>query len=135
METCKLVCAGRKIRILIADDDANVREGIKAILKIEDDIEILGTASNGLEAVSLTALMEPDVILLDLDMPHLDGFEATKIIMEKKSHPAIVVLDVRPDLKRRRKALECGAITIVDKSIPNEDLIQTIRSAVVSIKK
>lgn len=118
----------RCIRILIADDEFTVCKGIETILSIEDDIDIVGVASNGLEAVALIEQLRPDIVLLDMGMPHLDGFEAIKLIQEKKLHTAIIALDLRPDTERQLRILESGVFDVIDKSIPNENLVNIIRS-------
>ena len=72
-----------KIKVMIADDSDFVRDGMKIILDVDDDFEVLGTAANGRELIELAEKNRPDVILMDIQMPEMDGIEATKLIVEK----------------------------------------------------
>jgi DNA-binding NarL/FixJ family response regulator len=118
-----------RIRILIADDQAHVRKGLQAVLELEDDLEIVGTATNGLEAVELAERLHPDVILMDLSMPHLDGFEAARRIRAKRMPIPIVAMNTLRDAVSQRQAKQAGIVALIDKATPDTSLCQTIRSA------
>jgi DNA-binding NarL/FixJ family response regulator len=119
----------RRVRVLIADDQSTVRESLKAILQLEEDLEIVGFASNGWEAVRLAQSLSPDVILMDVSMPHLDGIEAAQMIRMQGIPTAIIALVVANDPASRQKALSAGVGAFIDKSDIQVDLVEVIRSA------
>ena len=118
----------QKMRILVVDDQINVRKGLEAILQLEIDIEIVGSASNGLEAVEFAEQLNPDIILMDLSMPHLDGYEAIRRIRTNNAPTAIIAMDIQPGPNNIQYAMEAGANNVIDKSNPDLNLIQIIRS-------
>ncbi|MCA1056547.1 response regulator transcription factor [Rossellomorea aquimaris] len=115
------------IRILIADDHHVVRRGLVFFLKTQKDIEIVGEAQNGAEAVKMADSLKPDVILMDLMMPVMDGIEATKEI--KQSHPSIQVLMLTSfsDQNHVIPAIEAGAAGYQLKDIEPDELVSSIR--------
>ena len=117
-----------RIRILIADDQAHVRKGLQAVLELEDDLEIVGTATNGLEAVGLAERLRPDVILMDLSMPHLDGAEAAQRIRDKGLPPLIIAMTTHSNPESRRRAERAGTVALIEKDAPDISLSQFIRS-------
>ena len=117
------------IRIVIADDHPVVRDGLAAMLATQDDFEVVGEARDGAEAVALVGRHEPDVVLMDLRMPELDGVSATTRILERPEAPRVLVLttyDTDADILR---ALEVGATGYLLKDAPREDLFRAIRGA------
>lgn len=96
-------------RILIADDHAHAREGIREIIQDHDDFKVVGEAKNGREAIQLTADLMPDLILMDINMPELDGLEATLIIKNKYPYVKIVIITVSDDITDLFEALKKGA--------------------------
>lgn len=116
------------MRILIADDRSAVRESLKAILHLEEDLEVVGFASNGWEAVRLAESLSPDVILMDVSMPHLDGLEAAQMIRREGIPTTIVALVVADGPAIRQKALRAGVSAVIDKSDIEVDLVEVIRS-------
>lgn len=117
------------IRVLLVDDHPVVREGIRGMLSTEPDLEIVGEAASGPEAVARVAALEPDVVLMDLRMPGGDGAEATERI--RADHPAVHVLvlttyDTDTDILR---AVEAGATGYLLKDTPRAELADSIRSA------
>lgn len=114
------------IRILIVDDVAEVRRDLRTALTLTGNIEVVGEAADGLEAIRLAQLLPLDVILMDLEMPRLDGYEATRQI--KACHPAcrVVGLTVHGYESARRRALEAGMNDFVVKGAPLESLVQII---------
>lgn len=117
------------IRVVIADDHAIVREGIRALLATAGDIDVLGEAGNGREAIALAATLVPDVILMDIAMPDLGGLEAT--IEIRRQHPAvkIVVVSQYDDAEYIRRFMRAGVAGYVLKKAAGSDLIAAIRAA------
>ena len=113
-------------RLLIVDDQVNVRKGLQALLQLERDLEIVGTAANGLEAVDLAEQLEPDIILMDLHMPHLDGLEATRRIRNKGLPVQIIVLTTHSDATCQQQARQAGADALVEKGASDATLIRII---------
>jgi DNA-binding NarL/FixJ family response regulator len=117
------------IRVLLADDHPVVREGLRGLLSVEDDLEIVGEAASGDEAVQLAASLAPDVVLMDLRMPGLDGASATARIMAELPASRVLVLttyDTDADILR---AVEAGATGYLLKDTPTAVLTDAIRAA------
>lgn len=121
------VCATKHINVLLVDDVTAVRKGLSTILQLMDDLRIVGEAQNGLEAIRLAKQLKPDVILMDLAMPELDGFEATRRI--KADHPEIGVIafSIHDDINTREKACAAGADAFIEKEAETQLLISAIR--------
>jgi NarL family two-component system response regulator LiaR len=117
-----------QIRVIIADDHAVVREGTRKILDQEEDIHVLAEANNGEEAVRLADELKPDVILMDISMPVMDGIEATKIIKEKHPEITILILTAYDDDQFIFSLLEAGAAGYLLKNIHHHELVEAIRS-------
>ena len=116
------------IRILVADDHPVVRAGLATLLAGEGDFQVVGEASDGAEAVVLAAALRPDVVLMDLRMPRVDGVAATQRIRAEKGGPHVLVLttyDTDVDIVR---AVEAGATGYLLKDVPREELFRAIRS-------
>jgi DNA-binding NarL/FixJ family response regulator len=118
-----------KIRILLADDHAIVREGVKRILAGEGDIEVVGEAADGAEAVTLAKRLRPDVAVLDISMPRLDGIEATRQIRSAVPETHTLALTMHADDSYVFQLIKAGASGCVLKHDPAPDLIGAIRSA------
>ena len=117
------------IRILIADDHPVVRTGLQGMLAGEGDFEVVGEARDGREAVEKAALLEPDVVLMDLRMPVLDGVAATELIRAGRSETEVLILttyDTDGDILR---ALDAGAVGCLLKDSPREELFRAVRAA------
>lgn len=119
----------KKIKIFIADDHAITREGIKTMLSIHDDMAFAGEASNGLEAVELCRKIKPDIILMDLDMPIMDGASAAKIIKEENPDVKIIALTSFADKKMVKDAFKAGATGYILKNISPAELAPAIRDS------
>ena len=117
------------IRVVIADDHKVVRAGLEQLLSGGDEIKIVAAASDGQQAVDLSIEHEPDVVLMDLNMPVLDGIEATRRIRRTRPDARIVVLTSFSDRERILDALDAGAIGYLLKDAEPEDLIQGIKAA------
>ena len=117
------------IRVLIADDHGVVRAGLSQLLATFPDVEIVGSAANGEEAVSLSAAREPDVVLMDLEMPVLDGIEATRRIRASQPNVAVVVLTSFSDRERILSALDAGAAGYLLKDAEPDAVARAIEAA------
>ncbi len=120
------------ITVVLADDHALVRSGLEQLLNADPGIEVVGIASNGVEAVRIVAETRPDVVLMDLQMPELDGVEATRLIVanQPEDHPAqVVVLTSFSDTERIVAAIDAGAVGYLLKDTEPEALLDGIRSA------
>ena len=117
-----------KIRVLLAEDHALVRQGIRELLQREEDIEIVGEVGDGEEAVQLAERLEPDVILMDISMPKLDGIAATRLI--KGAHPyiSVLVLTAYDNEEFIFALLEAGAAGYLLKNVQSRQLINAIRA-------
>ena len=133
--TSKHPDSGWKIRVLLADDHAIFRQGIADLLADEPDIEVVGQAADGQEAVHLTAKLLPDVILMDMNMPKLNGVEATRIIHREHSEICIIGLSMFEEAEKAQAMRDAGAVGYVTKSGPVEALLNVIRTSVQNSKK
>lgn len=118
-----------KIRVLLADDHAIVREGIKRILAEEPDIEVVGEAGDGLEAVEMAKKLKPDVAILDITMPALNGIEATRQIRSSLPNTHTLTLTMHEDDTYVFQLLKAGAAGYVVKRAAATDLVQAVRAA------
>jgi len=115
------------IRIIIADDDAIIREGLKMIIETQPDIEWVGSAGNGREAVALCRGLRPDVVLLDIRMPELDGIDAARMILEEQlAKPLLLTTFDESDLIMR--ALKVGVFGYILKNSPAERILSAVRT-------
>jgi len=117
-----------KIRVVIADDHAMVREGLKQILELEKDIVVVAQASNGEEAVKLAKEHQPDVVLMDINMPGMNGLQAIKEIKTENIPTKIIVLTIHEDREYLFKTLQMGAEGYVLKDVDSAVLVEAIRS-------
>ena len=116
-----------KIKVIIADDSDFVRDGMKIILDVDDDFEVLGTAANGREAIELAEKNKPDVFLMDIQMPEMDGIEATKYIVENDLGK-VLILTTFDDNDLVKQALSSGAKGYLIKNHTPDHLKQMIKS-------
>lgn len=121
------------IRVLVADDHMKVHRAMAALLGTTDDLQLIGYASNGQEAVTLCDELQPDVVLMDVLMPIMDGIEATHLILHKHPEIKIIALSSFVDDDNVRSMLKAGAIGFLLKNAPIHDLPQTIRTVVSGI--
>lgn len=119
----------KAIRVMIVDDHAVVRSGLAAFLLAFDDLELAGEASSGVEAVRLCSQLQPDVVLMDLMMPEMDGATATRAIRQACPQIQVIALTSFPEEKLVQDALAAGAISYLLKNVSAEELAKAIRAA------
>src|SRR5215469_15805524 len=118
----------KRIRILLADDHPVVRQGFKLILAEQPDMEIVGEAGNGREAVELAQTLKPDVAVMDVAMPELNGIEATRRLLEALPHARVIALSMHKDSVYVREILRAGARGYLLKDAVAGDLVNAVRS-------
>ncbi|MFL5860542.1 MAG: response regulator, partial [Solirubrobacteraceae bacterium] len=121
--------APETIRVLIVDDHAVVREGLRAFLELQDGIEVVGEAADGEQAVTQAVELEPDVILMDLVMPRLDGIGAMRALRERATATRVIVLTSFLDDDRLMPALQAGAAGYLLKEAEPDELFRGVRDA------
>jgi len=117
-----------KIKILIADDHAVLREGMRQLLEHEKDMEVVGEANDGEEAVAMAAELKPDVALMDIVMPKLSGVEATKLIKKQSPATCVLILTAYSDIRYILGLLEAGASGYLLKSARSDEIVGAIRA-------
>ncbi len=118
----------RAINILLADDHTIVRQGLKLILSAHSDLQIVGEAANGKEAVELAAKLKPDIVLLDVAMPELNGIEATRKMVEANSRLRVLILSMHKEAVYVRETLRAGARGYILKDAIDTELLNAVRS-------
>jgi len=123
------VSADGTIRVLLADDHPVVRCGLAELLGAADDIEVVGAATDGEEAVAQAAASEPDVVLMDISMPNLDGVAATRRLLRERPDARVVMLTSFSERERILDALDAGAIGYLLKDAEPDELLRGVRAA------
>lgn len=123
------------IRVLLVDDHAMVRQGLRTMLEGYQDIHVIGEAANGAEAITLAHTLQPNVVLMDMNMPQLNGIEATAVIKRDFPDMVVVGLSVNTDRGNRDAMIQAGAAALLTKEAPVEELYQAIQSAVHSLSE
>ena len=124
----------KKIKVLLADDHIVVRMGLKAIINIESDLEVVGEAGNGEEALKLTAKLNPDVAIVDLLMPKMNGVDATSAISQNFQSTKVLILTSFSDSNEVGRAIAAGAIGALAKDSSHTDIISAIRDVAMGKK-
>ena len=117
------------IRVLLVDDQVVVRRGLRVLFHLEPDLEVVGEASSGSEALALAQTLTPDVVLMDLAMPGMDGIEATAALCMVVPQSAVVILSISDDAQTHARAQAAGAVAFVEKRGATETLLSAIRLA------
>lgn len=115
------------IRVLLVEDQALIRDGIKVMLNLESDLQVVGTADNGETAIEQATVLQPDLVLMDIQMPVMDGKAATRIICERFPSIKVLVLTTFDDDENIAEAMRAGAKGYLLKDMPSEELAQAIR--------
>ncbi len=124
-----LEAGGEVIRVLIADDHPLMRKGLADILNGVEGIEVVGSAEDGAAAIALAYAVKPDIVLMDISMPGMDGIEATEKLVEMDSDARVVMLTSYSEREKITQALAAGAVSYLTKDAPPEAVIRAIRSA------
>ncbi|GAB4243145.1 MAG: hypothetical protein Kow0049_32630 [Stanieria sp.] len=117
-----------RIRILIVDDQKMIREGLKALIKTEEDFEVVGTAEDGEDAIQQVESLQPNIVLMDMEMPGLDGMSATQVICEQFPNIKVLVLSTYDNQEYVARSLGAGAMGYLLKGTPAKELTEAIRS-------
>lgn len=117
------------IRVLIVDDVEQVRQDLRTFLSLAGDIEIIGEARNGLEAIHLVETLHPQVVLMDLEMPVMNGFEAARLINALQPSCRVIALTIHAGEAERQQALQAGMVNMIAKGAPLDFLLQMISAA------
>jgi DNA-binding NarL/FixJ family response regulator len=117
----------KQIAVLLAEDHATFRKSLKSLIEMEEDIEVTGEAKNGVEAINLARRLQPDVVVMDIAMPLLNGLEATRQILEKSPTIRVLILSSHPDPEYIKQAVACGASGYLIKQSSTQVLAQAIR--------
>jgi len=120
----------KKIKLLIVDDLDHVRQGLKTLLNLAEDLEIIGEAVNGFEAIGMALVLNPNLILMDYEMPKLDGIEATKVVKIHNPDIQIVMISIHDSDDIRNKAIEAGVAAYENKATPVDELMDKIRTVI-----
>ena len=120
---------GEKIRVMIVDDVSETRENVRKLLQFESDVDVVGVARTGKEAIQLSQDLNPDVVLMDINMPDMDGISATEQIRAKQPAVQVVILSVQGDQNYMRRAMLAGARDFLTKPPMGDELISAIRRA------
>jgi pilus assembly protein CpaE len=121
--------AAEKIRVMIVDDVSETRENVRKLLQFESDVDVVGVARTGKEAIQLSLDLNPDVVLMDINMPDMDGISATEQIRSKQPAVQVVILSVQGDQNYMRRAMLAGARDFLTKPPMGDELISAIRRA------
>ena len=121
--------AQEKIKVLIVDDIADTRENLKRLLQFDQMIEVIGAARSGREAIEISHQLKPDVVIMDINMPDMDGITATEAIRRKVPYTQVVILSVQSDASYMRRAMLAGARDFLTKPPMIDELTAAIRRA------
>jgi len=118
------------IRVLLVDDQDLYREGLRTLLSLHYEVDVIGEASNGEEALCLAATLHPDVVLMDLHMPVMDGATATRRLLRQQPTCRVIMLTTFDDEESRARGREAGAAAYLLKDTPLDELVKAIRVSV-----
>ncbi len=118
-----------KIRLLVAEDSPNTRHNLTNILQLEPDIELVGSVGGARQAIELAAQLRPGVILMDINLPDMDGLTATQHILRLIPGVSVIIMSVHDEAVYQRRALEAGAKAFLTKPFSGDDLMAAIRNS------
>lgn len=116
------------MKIMIVDDDSLIRDSLKVLLELEDDIEVVGTASNGREAYEILDKINPEIVLMDIRMPEIDGVIGTKLIKQKNQRIKVVILTTFKDDEYIKEAIKNGAEGYILKNQTGDSIVESLRA-------
>jgi len=119
-----------KIKLMIVDDMESVRQSLSTILELTNDLEVIGEARDGLEAIQKLEVLKPDVVLMDLEMPMLDGLETTQRVKDIYQDIKVVMITIHDSTDNREKAAHVGVDAFIEKGAPTEILVETIHKVI-----
>jgi DNA-binding NarL/FixJ family response regulator len=123
------------IKILLVDDDPNIRRGVRMLLGLEPDLSVVGEAGDGWEAVRLARELQPDVVVMDIRLPSLDGLSAAERLLVSRPHCAVIVLTLYDEPANRQRAEQIGVSAFIGKQKTDGELVSAIRSATLKMGK
>ena len=126
-ETCKTPKTGAKLRVLVADDHTVFRKSLIQLLKEIPELEVIADAQDGQQAVELTVLLRPDVVIMDVEMPRMNGIEATRKIKSIFPHVRIIGVSMHPYGEVESRIIAAGAVQYFPKGDPVEELLSAIQ--------
>jgi two-component system, NarL family, response regulator LiaR len=124
----KAKAAKKRVKVLIADDQTLFREGIKDLLENEKSVEVIGEAADGSEVVRLAKKLRPDVILMDIKLPHLDGVSATRLIRKELPNTNVLILSSYEDEAHVMESIQAGANGYLSKMLPAAELVNALKA-------
>ena len=124
----KAKAAKKRVKVLIADDQTLFREGIKDLLENEKSVEVIGEAADGTEVVRLAKKLRPDVILMDIKLPHLDGVSATRLIRKELPNTNVLILSSYEDEAHVMESIQAGANGYLSKMLPAAELVNALKA-------
>jgi YesN/AraC family two-component response regulator len=116
----------KRIRVLIVDDISDTRESIRRLLQFEDDIEVVGEASSGSEAIMFAEINQPDIILMDINMPEMDGIRATELMAQRAPGCSVIIMSVQGEQAYKHRAMMAGARDYIVKPFSIDELDSVI---------
>lgn len=118
-----------KIRLLVAEDSQGTRHNLINLLSFEKDIEVVGAVGRGMQAIEMATQLQPDVVLMDINLPDIDGLTATTRIRTILPHTSVIIMSVQDEDSYQRRATTAGAAAFLVKPFTGDDLVATIRTA------
>jgi DNA-binding NarL/FixJ family response regulator len=136
-DACLGLCSytGAMIKILLVDDDPNIRRGVRMLLALEHDFSFVGEAGDGWETLALARELQPDVVVMDIRLPGLDGLSAAERLLASQPHCAVIVLTLYDEPANRRRAEQIGVAAFIGKQKTDGELVNAIRSTTLEMKK
>lgn len=125
-----LATLGDMIKILLVDDDPNIRRGVRMHLVLESDISVVGEAGDGWEALRLARELQPDVVVMDIRLPYLDGLSAAERLHESQHQCAVIILTLYDEPSNRERAKQIGVAAFIPKQNTGGELVNAIRNAI-----
>ena len=117
----------KKIKILLVDDNDNTRASIRQLLELDDVVDIVGEAADGNEALEKAGILEPELVLMDINMPKMDGIEATRKFSQQHPHIGVILISINDEIQNFRRAMLAGAKEYLVKPLSPEEISTAVR--------